>query len=78
MDGWNEDKLSGVVGVLDDIYNLRYEIKNCIRGCYTGAHTYEELQEHINQLADRLHNEAEWMDTTEDEDEEGYDDPDFN
>lgn len=77
MDGWNEDKLEGVIGVLDDIYNLSYELKNCVRGCYTGAHTYKELQDHINSLADRLHNEAEWMDTEEDE-EEGYEDPDFN
>lgn len=77
MDGWNEDKLEGVIGVLDDIYNLSYELKNCVRGCYTGAHTYKELQDHINSLTDRLHNEAEWMDTEEDE-EEGYEDPDFN
>ena len=77
MDGWNEDKLEGVIGVLDDIYNLSYELKNCIRGCYTGAHTYKELQDYINSLADGLHNEAEWMDTEEDE-EKGYEDPDFN
>lgn len=77
MDGWNEDKLEGVIGVLDDIYTLSYELKYCIRGCYTGAHTYTELQDYINSLADRLHNEAEWMDTEEDE-EEGYEDPDFS
>lgn len=77
MDGWNEDKLEGVIRVLDDIYNLDYELRNCIRGCNSGAHTYKELQDYINSLADRLHNEAEWMDTEEDE-EEGYEDPDFN
>lgn len=70
MDGWNESKLEGVLRVLDDIYDLQYELKNCVRGCYTRAHTYKELQEYINNLADSLHNEAEWMDTEENEDEE--------
>lgn len=69
MDGWNEEKVEGILGVLDDIYSLQYELKNCIRGCYTGAHTYEELQSYISRLADRLHNEAECMDTEEDEEE---------
>lgn len=70
MNGWNEEKVSGVLEVLSDIYNLEYELKNCVRGCYTGAYTYEELQSYINQLADRLHNEAECMDTEEDEEED--------
>lgn len=70
MDGWNENRLEGVLRVLDDIYALQYELKNCVRGCYTGADTYKELQEYINNLADSLHNEAEWMDTEEDEEEE--------
>lgn len=68
MDGWNEDKLEGVIGVLDDIYNLSYELRNSVRGRCTGVYTYKELQGYIIELADRLHTEAEWMDTEEDED----------
>lgn len=71
MDGWNEDKLEGVIGVLDDIYNLSYELRNSVRGRCTGVYTYKELQDYIIELADRLHTEAEWMDT---EEEEGYED----
>lgn len=74
--GWNEDKLGGVVDALDEIYNAAYEIKSCVRGCYTGAHTYEELQEYLIELGQRLINEAECMDISEDEypDEEEDDD----
>lgn len=72
MDGWNEEKLEGILGVLDDLYDLTYELKNCVRGCYTGAHTYEELQSYIERKAQQLKEEAEYMDTTEDEEEEEY------
>ena len=68
MDGWNEDKLGGIIGVLDDIYNLNYELRNSVRGRCTGVYTYKELQGYIIELADRLHTEAEWMDTEENED----------
>lgn len=78
MDGWNEEKVEGIIGVLDDLYNLNYEIKNCVRGCYTGADTYEELQEYISHLADRLKLEAESMDICEDEEEDWEDDEDEN
>lgn len=70
MDGWNEDRLEGLLSVLGDAYDMMYEIKNCVRGCNTGAHTYEELQQKVNELADRIHNEAEWMNTEEDEEED--------
>ena len=76
MEGWNQDKLQGVLDVLDDINNLEYELKNCVRGCQTGAHTYKELQDFINQLADRLHNEAEWLDDVEEDEDEDEIDPD--
>lgn len=70
MDGWNEEQLGGVLSVLDDLYEISYELKNCVRGCYTGAHTYEELQSYIKRKAQQLVDEAEWMDTTEEEYEE--------
>ena len=73
--GWDEEKLYDLLEVLGDIYNLEYEIKNCIRGSYTGCHTYEELSKHIERLAHRLEDEAEhvsYMEDDEEEEEEDY------
>jgi hypothetical protein len=53
-DGWDENELYDLIEVLDDIYNLSYEVKNCVRGAYTNANTYEELADHIEDLAARL------------------------
>ena len=70
MDGWNEEQLGGVLSILDDLYEVSYELKNCVRGCYTGARTYEDLQSYIKRKAQQLLYEAEWMDTEEYEEEE--------
>lgn len=82
MDGWNLDKLENVLDVLDEIYNLTYEIRNCRRGVYTEAETYGELGNYIAQLAERLGTEAEDIknlpEDEEEEEEEGYEDPDFS
>lgn len=67
MDGWNEEQLEGVLSILDDLYDLSYELRNCVRGCSSGANTYEELQSYIKRKAHQLLDEAEWMDTTEEE-----------
>lgn len=74
MDGWNEDKVYDVINTCDDIYNLTYELKNCIKGCYTGCHNYEELQEYVRKLGQELIDAADYMDTTEDEDDEEFED----
>ena len=54
MDGWNENKVSEVIEVCDRIYELSYELKNCVRGCYTGAYNYRELAEYVRSLANEL------------------------
>lgn len=69
MDGWNEDRLEGLISALSDAHNMLYEIQSCVRGAYTEARTYEELKEKVSELADRLHEESEWMNTEEDEED---------
>lgn len=59
MDGWNEDTLSNLIRVMDNIYSLSYEVKNCIRGCYTSCHTYKELGEYVKRLGEELVREGE-------------------
>lgn len=54
MNGWNEDKVYDALNVMDDIYNVAYELKHCVRGCHTGAYTYQELSNVICRLAERL------------------------
>lgn len=67
MDGWNEDRLESIIGVLSEASDALYELQNCIRGCNTGATTYEELSDYLHDLGKRLQEEAEYMDTEEDE-----------
>ena len=57
-DGWDENELYDLIEVLEDIYNLQYEVKNCVRGAYTNATTYAELADHIEDLASRLEEQA--------------------
>lgn len=75
-DGWDENELYELVEVLEDIYNLQYEIKSCVRGAYTDATTYEELADHIEGLAERLEEQAGYVRQIQEpepdpEDEEG-------
>lgn len=60
-DGWDENELYDLIKVLDDIYDLSYEIKNCYRGAYTDANTYNELADHIEDLAARLEEQANYL-----------------
>lgn len=68
--GWNTDKLETLLNLLGDVYNLQYEIENCVRGCYTGAHTYEELGEYIRGLANQLLQEGMYIAEEVEEDED--------
>ena len=78
-DGWDENELYELVEVLDDIYNLTYEIKSCVRGAYTNATTYEELADHIEDLASRLEEQAGYVrQIQEPEDEESGEDFDYD
>jgi len=75
MNGWNSDKTEGVKRVLDECYELSYEIENCIKGAYSGCETYADLGAYIKEVAERLATEAECLaneeeDPEDDEDEE--------
>lgn len=61
MEGWNEEKVSGVIHVLEDAYDVQYELENCVRGSVTGCTTYQELGSHLKELASRLEAEADCL-----------------
>ena len=58
---WNGEKVSGVIRVLEDAYDARYELKNSGRGVYTGCTTYQELGAYLKELASRLSAEADCL-----------------
>ena len=62
-EGWSEEKLAEVLDVLDECYNLAYEIRNCRRGSYSNVKLYDDLGRYISELADRLNMAAEPLDT---------------
>ncbi len=68
MDGWNKDKLYEIINIFDEVYDINYEIKNCVRGSFTYVDTYKDLQAKLLNLAERLTDEVEQLDTTEDDD----------
>lgn len=74
-DGWNDDDddLYELMEVLEEIYNLQYELKHCVRGAYTNCETYAEIGEHIQRLGERLIEQGEYIvrkpEPIEDEDE---------
>lgn len=72
-DGWDESKLYDLSEILDEIYNLQYEVKNTIRGAYTNAHTYEELGYYVHNLGSNLMDIGDEIIEMEEEDEEDED-----
>ena len=72
-DGWDESKLYDLSEILDEIYNLQYEVQNTIRGAYTNAHTYEELGYYVHNLGSNLMDIGDEIMEMEEEDEEDED-----
>ena len=72
-DGWDESKLYDLSEILDEIYNLQYEVKNTVRGAYTNAHTYEELGYYVHNLGSNLMAIGDEIMEMEEEDEEDED-----
>lgn len=55
MEGWDRwDEIEGLESVLEDIENLAYELRNCIRGSGTRCKTWQELSKYVMNLADDL------------------------
>jgi len=69
-DGWDESKLDELSEILDEIYNLQYEVQNTVRGAYTNAHTYEELGYYVHNLGSNLMDIGDGIMEMEEEDEE--------
>lgn len=65
--GWNKNNVYEVLEVTDKIYDLAYEINNCVRGAYTGCETYEDLQDYVHRLARELEEAADVMELVDDE-----------
>ena len=53
-DGWSEDVKSVLENVLDDIYDLNYELDSTVRGAYTRCENTADLADYVSDLADRL------------------------
>lgn len=72
-DGWDESKLYDLSEILDEIYNLQYEVQNTVRGAYTNAYTYEELGYYVHNLGSNLMDIGDEIMEMEEEDEEDED-----
>ncbi len=77
-DGWNDilSEYPELEEVLSEIYDVQYELKNCVRGAYTNCETYDELAQRLHELADGLHDAAASLEGLEgpfDEPEEEFD-----
>ena len=63
--GYEEDKVYDVVQVMDDIYDINYSVKNCVKD-----RTYKQLGEELKRLAQRLMDAAEQLQYEKDEEGE--------
>lgn len=71
--GWDAKYLREVLNVMTDIDKTQYELRNCVRACYTEAERYDELQEHLKNLGERLIEAAENIQSDADElDDEAF------
>lgn len=55
-DGWEE--IEGLEDALDDIENLAYELRSCVRGAKTGCKNWAALSRHVQNLAAKLDDAA--------------------
>lgn len=67
-DGWPKKVYKVLKNVLDDCYNVSYEVKNCIRGVYTNVDTIPELAEVARTLGREWKLAASDLEYLEDED----------
>jgi len=63
--GYDENKVYDAVQVMDDIYDINYSVKNCVKD-----RTYKQLGEELKQLAQRLMDAAEQLQYEKDEEDE--------
>lgn len=70
-DGWSEEVQNELEPIFDDLQNLMYEVRNCVRGYSTSADTNDELAEYITNLAGQLMDSAATLKYLEDASEDG-------
>ena len=70
MEGWNEEKVRDMIDVLQDVYEVQYELENCVKGAYTGCTTYQDLGAYLKELAGRLSAEADGIAEQEEDPED--------
>lgn len=64
-DGWEE--IEGLEDALDDIEDLAYELRSCVRGAKTRCKDWKALARHIQNLASKLDDAAGEMEYRQDE-----------
>lgn len=73
-DGWSEDVKSVLENVLDDIYDLNYELDSTVRGAYTRCENAADLADYVSDLADRLQSCSEELRNNSEELDEALED----
>ena len=55
-DGWysKDQAMVELVDILNEIYDLHYEIDSCIKGCSSNCYNYEQLADYVDELGDKL------------------------
>lgn len=72
MDGWNKEELDniGLMDTFDEIEDLTYEIRNCVKGCKSDCYDYPHLAEKLREIAETLNSQAEDVELIEDPEED--------
>lgn len=72
--GWDEEEMSELSNLLNDCYDLQYELQSCVRGAYTKCETYKQLSDYLRDLGERFEEQASYYETLdgpfEDEEED--------
>lgn len=71
--GWdveNNECLEQLVCACDDVENLNYELKNCVRGANTRCYNYSDLSEYVRNLADTFSQIADDLENCDEDEEE--------
>jgi hypothetical protein len=69
--GWSSvmEEVSSLERVLNDISELQYELKNCVRGAYSDCSTTKELSIYVKRLAQKLDEAGDDIASVQDDDD---------
>lgn len=54
QEGWNRDKLLNLFEKIEELDDVMYELRSCIRGCTTDCYTYEKLGQLISRFGQEI------------------------